>query len=340
MVFTKNRELAQNIRILLLTIFVVLILALVVIARIEAHSLNDRIKDQFHPYLQLNPPETDTLNYQYGKRSVKIFCLGGSTTEFKDSKKAGWTERLEKELREIYKSDSIFVFNFGKQWYTTLHSLINYETNLRHHKPDIVLYMHNINDLLQNAEFSYFSNGVLRQDYGHFIGPLSDIIKTRSLGIFGRNWIRLKHFWYYDFPAKMTIELNSFPGIAPFTRNINTLIDLALLDSTKVILLTEPNILSESMDEQIRSKCKMVNFEAVGDNKKWGYLTAYIGMKQYNERIKEIAENRNVYCIDLEKHIPKSLAYFTDDVHYTDITFDIISKILAEEIVRLKIIQK
>lgn len=61
-------------------------------------------------------------------------------------------------------------------------------------------------------------------------------------------------------------------------------------------------------------------------------------MYRYNQKIKAISENRNVHFIDLEKYVPKSLVYFSDEVHYTDTTYNIISKVIAEEIIKFKII--
>jgi hypothetical protein len=110
------------------------------------------------------------------------------------------------------------------------------------------------------------------------------------------------------------------------------------MDHSKVILLTQPNIYTSVMDEKVKKACMMVNFEAVGKQKKWGFHTAYVGMQQYNNRIKEISTIKNVNIIDLEKHIPKTLKFFYDEVHYNDTTFDIISRVLADEIVRLKVL--
>jgi hypothetical protein len=335
-----NRKLAQNITVMIFTLIMLAIITYSISA-IRTYSKSQQysnkiFSERYHPYLQLKPPRTDQLDSIHNKGTFKIFCLGGSTTEFKDSKGIGWPERLEKELQEVYKSDPIIVYNSGKQWYTTLHSLINYEVNLRHYKPDVIILMHNINDLLQNADFSYFSTGTFREDYGHFMGPTANILKRT--GLLGSLWTNFRTMWNYK--PRILFEQDSFPGLVSFTRNINTLIDLASMDSTKVILMTQPNIFSEKMDEQLINASIMVNREAIGKNKKWGFQTAYAGMKQYNERIREISEDRKVYFIDLEKHIPKSLIYFTDDVHYTDTTFNIISKVLKEEIVRSKVIQQ
>jgi hypothetical protein len=338
LIFTRDRKLAQNIGVLLSTLSICSLIAVPIIYISKTGGRNKKIIEQYHPYLQLKPKDSDTLNFLDGKRAIKIFCLGGSTTEFKDSKKVGWTERLQKELRKYYNSDSIFIFNFGRQWYNSLHTLINYETNLRYHKPDVIIVMDNINDFIQNADFSYLSLGKFRQDYGHFIGPVVDIINSKNTGLLGRTRIKFRNMWYYNIPPRTIIEQDSFPGLEPFTRNLNTLIDLASLDSTKIILLTQPNIYSENMDKELHKVCVTVNYEGAGKDKMWGYRTGYMGMNQYNERIKEISEKRKTYFIDLEKFVPKSLIYFKDEVHYTDISFDIVSKSLAKEIIRLKVI--
>jgi hypothetical protein len=334
---SNKKKLFQNLSLLLLSLFVLLLVAYPVMDIayfMKIRSKNKIIREKYHSYLQLIPPADSRLTRPAGKQVVRIFCLGGSTTEFKDSQGVGWPDRLEAELRNIYHTDSIQVFNFGKQWYTSLHSLINYETNLRQYKPDVILVMDNINDVIQNADFSYLSNGPFRDDYGHFYGPASFIFK-RS-GLFGFLWTSFRTMWYHK--DRLTFDQDTFPGLPPFTRNLNTLIDLAKTDSTKVVLLTQPNVLTENMDENVTRACVMINYEAVGPDKRWGYKTAYWGAKQYNDRIREIASKRNVYLVDLEKFIPKSLTYFNDEVHYNDTTFNLISSALSKEIVRLKIL--
>jgi hypothetical protein len=337
LILIKNKKLVQNILILIATVVVLVFLIyplLDIIYYRNAKSNGKLQTGQYHPYLQLKPNLPEALGKTSGKKITTIFCLGGSTTEYKDSRGIGWTDKLENELRQIYHTDSIVVFNFGRQWFTTLHTLINYETNLRKYKPDVIIVMHNINDFLQNADFSYFSKAPFREDYGHFYGPSANIFE--QYGLFGKYWTNLRHFWYYK--PRVYFDQDTFPGLKPFTANIKTLIELARLDSTKVVLLSQPNIFSEIMDEETKRACTMVNREAVGKEKQWGFRTAFIGMKQYNERIKEIAEKENVYFIDLERYVPKSLLYFFDDVHYNDTTFTIIGKTLSQEIARSAVI--
>lgn len=334
----KNKRLSRNLASLLLA-FLLLFLIIYPLLELRYYfkSQNEgRNKEKlYHPYLQLVPNDDARLNDPKFKSSYKIFCLGGSTTEFKDTHGIGWPDRLEIKLREKYHTDSITVYNFGKQWYTSLHSLINYEANLRQYKPDLIILMHNINDLLNNADFSYLSKGSFRNDYGHFYGPSAGIFEKN--GLLGFFISKFRTMWYYR-NQRMVFEQDTFPGLVPFTRNIQLLIDLASMDHSKVILLTQPNIYTSVMDEKVKKACMMVNFEAVGKQKKWGFHTAYVGMQQYNNRIKEISTIKNVNIIDLEKHIPKTLKFFYDEVHYNDTTFDIISRVLADEIVRLKVL--
>jgi hypothetical protein len=103
--------------------------------------------------------------------------------------------------------------------------------------------------------------------------------------------------------------------------------------------MSQPNIYSENMDEELFKVCVTVNYEGAGKDKMWSYKTGYKGMKAYNGRIRKIAEERNTYFIDLEKVVPKTLTYFYDEVHYKDTSFLIVSKTITDEIVRLNIIE-
>lgn len=286
-----------------------------------------RIKDrivEYHPYLQLNPVLPDG---QIRKDNFNIICLGGSTTEFKDSKKRGWPDRVQELLVDRTKKENIRVYNLGRQWYTTLHTLINYETNIRVVKPDVMIVMHGINDFYHNADFSYSSHGSFRDDYGHFYGPVDILITGHS---FIKAILDRIDFWYYK--PREVVDQRSFPGLVPFERNLNSLIDLAEIDNVKILLMTQPNIYKEKMSEEELNHINMFNKGAFGPDKMWSPATAVRGMDLYNESIREIAKERNIPLIDLEKEIPKSLEFFYDEVHYRDKTFDIIAEYVAGEL--------
>jgi len=292
----------------------------------------EKLRD-YHPYFQINPPLPPASGRAAAFDRSVLMCLGGSTTQFKDPDGRDWPSRVEAVLRRRYQNDRIDVLNMGMMWYTSLHSLMNYAVNLRPAKPEAILVMHAINDLLQNADFSYFSRGPFRPDYGHFYGPLKNLIARR--GLFDSASEMLRDFWYAK--PRQVVDQTDFPGLAPFRRNIDALIDLAEADDVQVVLMTQPNLLKESFSPEEKAVFHMINAEAIGRDKRWSVATVFRGMKAYNDALREIARRRNVPLIDLEPLIPKTLEYFQDEVHYRKKTFDIIGSAVAAELIRLKI---
>lgn len=291
--------------------------------------------EKYHPYLQLIPPALTAHAVESSKDKLNIMCLGGSTTQYKDEQKFGWPGRVQKQLREHYQRQDIRVHNLGMQWYSTQHTLINYQQNLRQHKPDVIIVMHAINDLLHNADFSYFSGAAFREDYGHFYGPVKRIIKRESFA--GSLLDKFSYFWYHK--PRQVVDQHQFPGLASFERNLNTLIDLAETDGVGVVLMTQPCMIREDYTAKEAEKFYMINQEAIGPTKTWNVETALRGMQQYNDMVRRIAGERNVNLIDLEKFVPKSLSYFDDEVHYADPAFDLIGETVSEHLIRINIDQ-
>jgi hypothetical protein len=280
--------------------------------------------EEFHTFLQLKPKDitgVDTTKYN-------IFCLGGSTTEFKDETGRDWPSLVEKKLDRQYGYKQIRLFNCGKQWYSTLHILIHYTQNVRPYKPDAIIVMENINDLLHNADMSRMSNGSFRSDYGHFLGPIMRTVKMGSYSAMLQE--SLASIWYQKKPAE--IEMKTFPGLASFERNLRTIITLAKHDGTKVILMTQPNIYKEKMSSEELAMLNMLNVETSGSGRKWSYKTAFTGLNAYNDMIRKVAADEQVILVDLEKAVPKTTAYFYDDVHYKTSAYDLIAEYLSRMI--------
>jgi len=204
--------------------------------------------------------------------------------------------------------------------------LIHYETNLRQHRPDILIVMEAINDLLQNADFSYLSFKPFRGDYGHFYGPMKGIIarKTFEESLFSK----FRSFWHHH--PREHINQQQFQGIAAYERNLNTLMDLAQLDKTDVVLMTQPNLFKKQMTAPETAALDMVHFEAIGARYQWSVDSARLGMEAYNGAMRNISGKRQACLIDLESRIPKTREYFFDDVHYRDIAFDLVAAAVVE----------
>ncbi len=311
------------------TLFGVILLhsaaSVVVFHRLAARNLED-----YHPFLQLSPPRAPDSD---GGGAVKIFALGGSTTAWKDSTGQGWPDRAQVLLNKTLEAEGkqVLVENLGKEWYTSQHTLINYAINLRSHKPQIILVMHAINDLLVNADFSYFSGGQFSDDYGHFHGPLSRMLQPPR-GPFAAIADKVRLAWYYE--PREIIHNEYFPGLVSFRRNLQTLIDLARVDGVKVVLITQPYFLKERMTRAEMDSLYMLKHEAIGPSKQWDLKTALSGMRQYNQAAVEVASENKLLLIDLEKTIPKTAEFFSDEVHYRDKAFPIIAETIAREMLR------
>ncbi len=298
-------------------------------------SLNNKSSGKFHPFLQLMPNPIDTENLK-DHNTFRIVCLGGSTTEFRDKINKDWPEYLEENLSSRYGLKNVKVFNCGKQWYSSLHILINYQANIRPYKPDVIIVMEAINDVLHNADRSPFSAGEFRSDYGHFYGPTTHMVKDTGLL---ENYFKQKKIlklWYQK-PAEI-MEIYSFPGLNSYRHNIQTIIDLAHLDGTKVVLMTQPTLLKEQLSEKEERILTMVNVETAGENTRWSYASAWRAMEQYNNAIRSIAQKNDTFFIDLESAIPKSDRFFWDDVHYQDAAYPLIAGTIAEALVKKNVI--
>ncbi|HTY01165.1 MAG TPA: SGNH/GDSL hydrolase family protein [Bacteroidota bacterium] len=283
----------------------------------------DSHKRLYHPYLQLMP--APYVPAGGAGQKITVFCLGGSTTELPDRAGRDWPSRVDSILRRRYGRTDVEVSNLGMEWYTSLHSLINYETNLRGYKPSVILIMQSVNDLLQNADFSYFSHGPFREDYGHFYGPVNRIIDRRSLWRYCEEVF--KDAWYGR--ERRPVTTDSFPGLSAYERNIRTIVELAKHDGTHVVLMSEPSLVKDSMSAEEESVVAMLKVEAINDSLVWTTRTVANGMRQYNDRLQAIASDEHVPFIDLAGVIPKTLTYFRDEVHYRDTTFSVIAPYVA-----------
>lgn len=292
----------------------------------------ERNTDEYHPFLQLAPRPYQARDNDPA-RSFRIFCLGGSTTEFTDKNHRGWPDRLEQLMRRDSTDRSIEVHNLGRQWYTSEHTLINYAVNLRQYRPHVLMVMHAVNDLLVNADFCYYSFGRFAPDYRHFLGAAYRLIERPTL------WETVASVWrkMWYFPPREVIDTDEFPGLASFDRNLRTLITLARADSVQVVLLTQPHLFKETMTPEEDAALVMLHVEAVGPDKEWHRSTGLRGMQQYNDTVRRVAREEQVPLIDLEQAIPKTLEYLSDDVHYREQTYDLIAEFLAAELQKLGI---
>lgn len=175
---------------------------------------------------------------------VRIAALGGSTTA------SGYPLLLEEYLgAEVASPDTTFeALNFGHGWYTTAHSTVNFVLTAVDLSPDYVVIHHGWNDrVARDAE------GLFRGDYSHALKSFESPV------IIDRVPIRLSVVYRYlkevltgepdwaflgptlmvprEDPEQYYLDLEE---LAPFERNVRTIVDLARLRGITPVLTTQP----------------------------------------------------------------------------------------------------
>ncbi|MEW6055559.1 MAG: SGNH/GDSL hydrolase family protein [Bdellovibrionota bacterium] len=238
------------------------------------------------------------------QETIRIACLGGSTTEY------GYPALLEEELRKTAPEKKFQVLNFGLSWWTTIHSVVNYVLNVRDFKPHIVVIHHNVNDHKYRGYPSWRGDGAHAFVPWHYRGaPDRYLIHFSVVYRFLR--LRVQAIYrllpkFGDFPEaadkysqilqKKGKALTYDPKeLAIFRRNIETIINLAKVEGSKVILTTMP--FSQNYDDPT-------------------HLAIKRHMIEVNALLRQIASEQNAPLVDLDKTASEE-SFFLDMVHVT-----------------------
>ncbi len=300
-------------------------------------SLLRPLQDTAHSFFQIDMAPSLDLNADRDK--VRILVLGGSTTYGSNlARHQAYPAVLEKILNERYSSESVVVFNAGVPWHTSMHSLLRYVAVYSGWKPDIVIVMHAFNDIFQTSE-GRLTSGHFREDYGHFFGPFGprvnprDHFFERSKSLLFDNWF--SRTWYSDiFPQSVPAqrrEVDLCRALPSFRRQIMELAKRAHDDGADVVLLTQPNIYREDMTQSERDSLFYDYYYK--DYAIIPTIEQQAGaMDAFNETTRDVAAESDLFLIDLAQLIPKSSAYFYDDVHYTIEGAELVARTVASNI--------
>ncbi len=244
------------------------------------------------------------FNYTKPIGVIRVACLGESTTA------DGYPQLLENYLNnhQTDKKISYEVMNFGHAYWTTEHSMITFLTTVVDFKPDYVIIHHGWNEEhIRGAQPDEF-----RGDYSH-------ALKSWEIPwVYDRYLIRasvIYRFFKFKYdPNPDWVTLGSYiqkkrnrvadpygntDELKPFRRNIETEIQMAILDSIKVVLTTLPH----STDETI------------------AMYEGHTNIDQCNVITKEIAAKflSKISFVDLDSAITgKHNEFFIDLGHITD----------------------
>jgi len=282
-------------------------------------------------------------------KAYKILAIGGSATEctFLDQTEA-WPFLLEKKLAGST-GLSVWVGNIGKSGNTTRHNILQMRCLLRQFPDtDAVLALVGINDLTialsrgpgyaaqdeSEEEMSISSFSMIPLSHRSHLPfykktAIWQVCKKLRYLIFsgsnrqdteGRQYItwrghRKKAKTIIDVLPDMSMPLEEY------SRNINTMIDLAKERNTRLIFITQPTLWRRGLSRELEN---LMWLGGIGDfqkeeGKEYYSPSALAGaMKMYNDTLLDICLRRKVECVDLAGLLPKDTSVFYDDCHFNE----------------------
>jgi len=234
------------------------------------------------------------------KDTVRIITMGGSTTAnqraFRQTGK-DYALSLESILNNKNDGISYEVLNAGADAYTSAHSIVNLFFRLLEYRPDIILLMHNTNDLTVN----YVGDGAI-SDYGnkylssaYLALPLQ--ATSSILGLVNQSRL----LTYFNLPGAIRAYNANFMdptkdislGLEYFRRNIELITDICKRNGIKLVLITQPR--------------KLTDLSFLGQEH----------FKAYNDVTRQVAGNGKAQIIDMFNLLGHDPSLFDGEFHFT-----------------------
>ncbi len=294
---------------------------------------------KFDPFLQMPPPE---ISSEYGSgTNYRILILGGSTS-------TDYHTFLEDSLLEAYPNSEIEIINGARMWWTSRHSLIAYSTMYYLYDPDLVIIMHGINDLIRSCVGSDYSLGEYKEDYSHYYGAAINGAQPPSFAeyLFGRYYSVVRDNWYSSLRFKVTdYTVEEFRSIKSFQINIERLVLKIKSDGADVVLITQPSLYKRDLSSQENALLKFPRAFCM-DRTNFFHISypssesMRIAMQSFNNSIRYIIEQTDVYLVDADSIFEKTASNFMDDVHYTQLGNKELSSMIYQVIERTNLISE
>src|SRR5262249_822481 len=138
-------------------------------------------------------------------------------------------------------------------------------------------------------------------------------------------------------PKARPVPIEQWRSLEAFERNLRSFIDFAKLRGYEVLVTSEPSIYRDDLTPREREVILMPML-CQENGQRPDIPSMARGMATFKGSGEQVAADRHVPFIDLDKMIPKNLDYFFDDVHYTTKGNIAVADAVADEIIKLGVI--
>ena len=259
---------------------------------------------------------------------LRIVALGGSTTEnVWNDEGLHWPLVLERELHAAGRTD-VRVYNGAMSAYSTAHSLVRLAFDVLRYEPDVVIVMHNLNDLTVNYfaardGSSVDANYLVKYGRQTFIQQVEerDLIVSR-LGYSIRR--RLRQLFPRTDPS-WSEDYDLAPGLALFRRNLRSLAAVARAHDSELVALTMPATRDRGAFDATRE---------LRQHPLPSYDRFFRDFDAYNDAIRALAAG-GIPVIDMAERLPEEDGRFADIVHYTSAGVEAFGRTLAPALLEI-----
>ncbi len=280
----------------------------------------------------------------YDKADKTLVFLGGSTVACIYVDETSRFPYLVGQLLEQKTGKKITSINSGVGGNNSLHSLDILLNKIIPVRPDMVIMMHNINDLVALIyDGTYWSKNPTREPIVNFnfyktltgLKALSTLARdmyipnlhaaTRILSkkIFGKKVKDPDDEFAYIRGKKLTVDEAQI--LAEFKMNLNTFINICRARRITPVLMTQFNRYKPNPDPKVLQAMK--GFEADSQIPVGEFMDLYA---KFNQAIREVGKSNDVLVIDLAALIPQDKQYMYDVVHLNTQGSELAAQLISE----------
>jgi lysophospholipase L1-like esterase len=256
---------------------------------------------------------------------ISIITVGGSTTacSFLSDEKT-WPYLLGEKLNQS--PGNVWVNNAGMDGHSTFGHQVLLQDHLLRLKPKVLLFLTGVNDV-ENSSPTY-TEQLSRKDQfinlRYFLYNNSEVfnlcltlwrqLRAKNLAVTGTDLVDLTSLPIVDVTdetLKKRLKQQQ-PFIDGYRQRISQLIDTCLRHKIIPVIVTQPCRGGIGIDSLTK-----VNLETVKDWQGNG-KSSWAILQLYNEELRKICQEKNVFLIDLATRLPKNSLYFYDHIHFTN----------------------
>ncbi len=266
-----------------------------------------------------------------------IAFIGGSTTECMYVDEDKRFPALTGKLLEDNSSKKINAINAGVSGNNSMHSINTLLNKIIPMKPDVAVFMHNINDLsVLLHENTYWNSNQHRSliiEEDHSIKALVKQLFPNSYNFAFEMKRKLlgdgSEFENTNEDGHNQPTLSNEKMLSMFKTNLNMFVEISKANNITPVLMTQASRFTERPDEVVMKNLQ--NLDEMG----LSYAEYRSLFETMNETIRIAAAEKSVLLIDLAKEVPQTNEYMADPVHFTNQGSEFVANIISAKLAPL-----